>query len=119
MTLKFKIDENLPVEVATLLADAGYDAITVSQQMLGGHPDAGVSEVCRNEGRAILTLDLDFGDIRLYPPREYAGIVVLRLVRLNKPTVLNAVQRLLPILVHEPLVGKLWIVDETRVRIRE
>jgi hypothetical protein len=34
--VKFKIDENLPVEIAGLLRVAGYDAITVIEQELRG-----------------------------------------------------------------------------------
>jgi predicted nuclease of predicted toxin-antitoxin system len=116
--LKFKIDENLPIEVAVLLIDAGYDAVTVPEQKLGGHPDPEISVVCRSESRAIVTLDLDFADIRVYPPEQYEGIVVFRLARLNKRAVVDAAGRLLPLLSDEPLTGKLWIVDETRVRIR-
>ncbi len=116
--MKFKVDENMPVEVAALLAGAGHDALTVPDQQLGGRPDPDVATVCRQEARAVVTLDLDFSDIRAYPPADYAGIIVLRLARLDKHRVLSAVQRLLPVLVQEPLVGKLWIVEETTVRIR-
>jgi predicted nuclease of predicted toxin-antitoxin system len=116
--LKFKVDENMPVEVAALLAQAGHDALTVPDQQLSGHPDPDVARVCKSESRAVVTLDLDFADIRTYPPADYAGIVVLRLSRLDKHRVLSAVQRLLPTLDQEPLEGKLWIVDETTVRIR-
>jgi predicted nuclease of predicted toxin-antitoxin system len=118
LTLKFKVDENMPVEVAALLAQAGHDALTVADQQLGGHSDPDVADVCQRESRVIVTLDLDFANIRTYPPADYAGIVVLRLARLDKRRVLSAVQRLLPTLDQEPLAGKLWIVDETTVRIR-
>jgi len=37
--MKFKIDENLPVEVAELLRQSGYDALTVLDQQLGGEAD--------------------------------------------------------------------------------
>jgi predicted nuclease of predicted toxin-antitoxin system len=77
--LKFKIDENLAVEVAEILADAGHDAITVPQQQLGGRPDPDIAAVCRQEDRAIVSLDLDFADIRAYPPDHYPGLIVLRL----------------------------------------
>lgn len=36
--MEFKIDENLPVEVADLLRQVGYDAITVLEQHLEAHP---------------------------------------------------------------------------------
>ncbi len=115
---KFKVDENLPVEVAELLVDAGYDALTVRDQRIGGCDDPDLAGICRREDRAIITCDLDFSDIRAYPPADYAGIVVLRLARLDKHRVVLAIQRLLPILKSEPLAGRLWIVDETTVRIR-
>ncbi len=116
--LKFKVDENLPVEASELLSGAGHDAVTVHDQRLAGHPDANLASVCQQEGRAVLTLDLDFADIRAYPPGDYPGIIVLRLARLDKSRVLSVLQRLLPVLEHEPLSGKLWIVDEANVRVR-
>ena len=116
--LKFKIDENLPAEAAELLAKEGYDAVTVADQKMVGKPDDNLAAVCQRDGRVMVSLDLDFADIRAYPPGEYAGIVVLRLARLDKPRVLFVLQRLLPVLKSEPLSGKLWIVQENSVRVR-
>jgi predicted nuclease of predicted toxin-antitoxin system len=116
--LKFKVDENLPMEAATLLSNAGYDALTVGDQHMSGESDSVLAAVCRSEMRAVVTLDLDFADIRAYSPADHAGIVVLRLARLDKSRVLEAIQRLLPVLAQESLVGKLWIVENSRVRIR-
>ena len=47
---KFKVDENLPTEVAELLAHAGHDAMTVGDQRMVGQPDANVAIVCQREG---------------------------------------------------------------------
>ena len=118
MISTFKVDENLPFEAVEILAQAGHDAASVLDQSMGGQPDPNVAAVCQQEGRAVVTLDLDFADIRAYPPANYAGIIVLRLARLYKPQILALVQRLLPLLESEPLAGKLWIVDETTVRVR-
>ena len=30
--MRFKVDENLPIEIADLLRDAGFDAMTVHEQ---------------------------------------------------------------------------------------
>jgi len=116
--LKFKIDENLPNEAAGLLAGAGHDAVTVADQQMAGRPDANLAAVCLQEGRAVVTLDLDFADIRAYPPADYPGIIVLRLARLDKTRVLSVLTRLLPVLDEESLAGKLWIVEEASVRVR-
>lgn len=117
--MKFKVDENLPVEVTALLQKAGYDALSVVDQNLGGKADKIISRVCRDENRAIITLDLDFADIRTYPPSEFAGIVVLRLKNQDKFAVTAVMEDLLKVLEKESLDKRLWIVDEQRIRIRE
>ncbi|MBE7438011.1 MAG: DUF5615 family PIN-like protein [Spirochaetales bacterium] len=113
-----KIDENLPQEISELLKVAGHDALTVRQQGLAGKGDDQLASICRAEGRALVTLDLDFSNIRAYPPAEHPGIIVLRLDRQDKQTVLKIMEGILPLLLLEPLKEKLWIVEPDRVRIR-
>jgi len=92
----FKVDENLPVEVAEYLRQAGYDTETVGEEGISGTSDAVLAEVCQIEKRVLLTLDTDFSDIRAYPPEQFSGLVVLRLRRQDKPSVLKVVARLIP-----------------------
>jgi predicted nuclease of predicted toxin-antitoxin system len=118
--MRFKIDENLPVEVADLLRAKMHDAATIFDQQMGGELDPKVASVCKSEERAIITLDLDFSDIRTYPPSEYPGIIILRPRTQSKPDVLALVDKLIPLLNgSEKLVGNLWIVQENGIRIRE
>jgi len=117
--MRFKIDENLPIEAAEALAAAGHDAQTIHDQAMVGNPDPQVAAVCRSEQRALVTLDLDFSDIRAYPPADYPGIIVLRPRNQAKPTVVSLIARLIPLLDSETLIGNLWIVQETALRIRE
>ncbi len=117
--MQFKIDENLPIEAAESLRNARHDALTIHDQQMVGDPDPQIAAVCQSEQRAIVTLDLDFSDIRTYPPGEYHGIVVLRPRTQAKAVVLNLVSQLIPLLNTEPLVGNLWILQETGLRIRE
>lgn len=116
--MHFKIDENLPVEVADLLHQAGYEASTVVEQKLGGKDDMEIAHICQQEHNVLITLDTDFADIRTYPPTNYFGLVVLRLGQQDKPYVLGIVARLLPLFSSEPLEKHLWIVEENRIRIR-
>lgn len=116
--MRFKVDENLPVEIADLLRQHGHDASTVPEQQLAGQPDVQVARVCRIEGRALVILDLDFSDIRQYPPEDYKGIIVLRPALQNTTRLVRLMQRVLPLLNQEPLESSLWIVDNRRVRIR-
>lgn len=116
--MEFKVDENLPVEVVEMLRAAGYDAVSVVEQRLSGAEDSEVARACRTEERVLMTLDVGFGDIRTYHPKEQAGIVVLRLRSQEKPHVLGVVQRLLSVLANETVVGAIWIVEEARIRVR-
>jgi predicted nuclease of predicted toxin-antitoxin system len=116
--LVFKVDENLPEDVAAVLREAGHEAATVASQGLAGAEDAQLSETLKWEGRILVTLDVGFGDIRTYPPGEYPGIVVLRLAKLDRRHVLAAIRRILPVLRTDPVARRLWIVEEHAVRIR-
>jgi predicted nuclease of predicted toxin-antitoxin system len=116
--MQFKVDENLHPDAADVLRDAGRDAMTVLEQNLRGRADREIAEVCLREQRAIITLDLDFSDIREFPPEHYQGIIVLRLVDQSRPAVVRTMRRLLAVMAVERLPGALWIVDEQQVRIR-
>jgi predicted nuclease of predicted toxin-antitoxin system len=115
--MQFKVDENLH-DVAEALLARGHGAATVHDQHLRGSPDARLGEVCRAEGRALVTLDLDFANIRDYPPEDYPGLIVLRLADQSRPYVLGVLRGVLDLLEREPLAGSLWIVEEHQVRIR-
>jgi predicted nuclease of predicted toxin-antitoxin system len=115
--MKFKTDQNLPSEAADLLRSAGHDAVTVGEQQLSGAVDSTVASICQRERRALVTLDLDFADIRAYPPDRHPGFIVLRLARQDKASVLRAVGRTIPLLAGNQITGRLWIVEEHRVRI--
>lgn len=88
MTVRFKLDENMPNAAQALLATRGFDCHTV-----------------------------DFADIRTYPPSAYAGFVVLRPSRPDRDAVLDLVERFL-LIEGEALERSLWIIDTKHVRIR-
>ena len=119
MAACFKIDENVPRAAVTLLGEAGYDVRTVIDQHLGGLPDAAVLDVCRSERRVLVTLDLDFADIRLYPVDSHAGVWVLRPATHSINNILVVLRGALDALGTETCENRLWIVEPSRVRIRQ
>lgn len=115
--MKLKVDENLPAEVVGLLRSRGHDVETVLGEGLGGAKDPRVLTACSTEGRALLTLDLDFSNVVAYPPEHTPGLIVLRPGRQSTRLVLALIERvLLPVLELQPVAGKLWVVDPTQVR---
>jgi len=115
--LKLKLDENLGPAAAVLFREAGHDVRLTREQGLGGREDSVLIEVCRIEGRCLVTLDLDFGQILRFPPSRYAGIAILRLpVPMSQSGLQEAVQALLMGLEKREIQGKLWIVARGKIR---
>ncbi len=69
--MKFKIDENLPADVAEILEQSGYDAVTVLDQQLVGMGDLELVSLCCKEDRALITLDTD---LRRHPDLSTARV---------------------------------------------
>lgn len=116
--MKFKIDENLPSDLGALFRADRHDAHSVLDENLRGASDPSIAATCQGEQRILITLDLDFSNIKNYPPQDYYGIIVLRLARQDRDTVLAIVPRILTLLQTEPIAQRLWIVDDNRTRIR-
>lgn len=67
----------------------------------------------------LVTLDLDFADIRQHPPSSHEGIWVLRPPRQSIRDTLAVLTGALSLVSREETHGRLWIVEPRRVRIRE
>lgn len=117
--MKFKLDENLPELVGDSLSALGHDAHTVAQESLSGaHADT-VLRACVAEDRILITLDLDFSDIRADPPGSYPGVWVLRPSKQTMKAIEALVLAGVRLSAVERVRGQLWVIDETRVRIRD
>jgi predicted nuclease of predicted toxin-antitoxin system len=117
--VKFKTDENLPLEAASTLRDCGFDVETVQDESLSGADDRTIATYARGEGRILLPLDLDFANIRAYPPDEYSGIIVLRPKGQDKRTVVTYVRRVAAVLDQRNPMRELWVVERDRIRFRQ
>jgi len=118
VALRFKLDENVPGAVAALLREAGHDVRSALEQELGGCSDERLLRACREETRVLVTLDLDFGDIRAYPPADHSGVWVLRPNLQSIEALLELVRVALPVAINEQVARRLWIIEPGQVRIR-
>ena len=116
--MTFKVDENLPVELAEDLRGLGHGCDTVVGEGLCGAPDPVVVEAARGEGRVLLTLDKGIADIVRYPVHGHAGVVLFRPDSAGRRAVLLFVRARLSELLEMPLAGQLTIVGPSRIRVR-
>ena len=116
--MKFKLDENLGTVGQQLLALEGYDVMTVAEQRLSGSLDEDLFAICRNEGRALITLDQDFAQTLRFAPDQSAGLIVLRIGgRVTPGKIEVCMLTLVAFLRTRKIEQALWIVEPARIRV--
>ncbi len=116
--MRFKVNENLPAEVAVELRLHGHSAETVVGEGLAGVADPAVVEVARAEDRVLLTLDKGIANLLRYPKGAHSGVVLFRPGSVGRRAVLAFVKGHLPSLLSLDLKGRVTVVTDTRIRIR-
>ena len=116
--MKIKIDENLPVSLASLFDEFGHDADTVEDEGLLGHSDDEVWFAAKSEDRLIVTQDLDFADMRRFAGPGNPGVILLRLDNFSKPSIMRRIHEVLR---SEDLNwrGCIVVVNQKRIRVRK
>ena len=113
-----KLDENLSDAHAELLCQMGYECDRVTDEGLSGAPDKVIWQVCCQEQRFFITLDLDFSDIRRFPSGTHPGILLLRPRTRSRKSVLELLAKIIAEYPLTSLAGCLVVADERQTRIR-
>ncbi len=117
MMIKIKLDENLGRRGKDILIEAGFDTETVFDENLCSSSDHHLIQVCQDEKRILVTLDLDFANPFVFDPTKYYGIAVIRLHKNPKPNELyNCIKTLVKGLLNNDIHNKLWIIEEKSIR---
>jgi predicted nuclease of predicted toxin-antitoxin system len=115
--MRFQLDENLGKRGLEIFSEFGHDVDTVVDEGLQSADDTSLIDICRQERRCLVSLDLDFSSPLVFPPEQYAGIAVLRLPHQSSPRDLyELVRRLAAATTDRDLAGKLWIVQKSGIR---
>ena len=118
--MRFLIDADLPRRTVDVVRAHGHEATDVRDVVPPLLLDPEIAAYARRERLCLVSCDWGFSDIRNYPPRDYAGLVVLEQPKnaaaddklalvehlLNQPHVLSK------------LPGRLAIVSAKRIRLR-
>jgi hypothetical protein len=116
--VKFKLDENLPIELVDDLHSLGHDADTVISEGLRGATDPTVVHAALASDRILLTLDKGIANLKRYPTHQHAGVVLFRPDTFGRGAVLSFVRTRLPELLLIDLIGRLTVVTASRIRFR-
>lgn len=75
MPLKVLCDENLPTAIANSLKEWNLDVVRVKPGMV----DPEIASQARYEERIILKIDSDSSNILAYPPKDFFGIIRIKI----------------------------------------
>jgi len=116
--MKLKLDENISRHVKPMLMSLGHDVLTVADENLLSKPDKEIAGAAFNEERMLLTLDVEFADLRKYPPGSHPGILLFRPLSYGPRSVNQFIIDFMSSTDLEKLISCVVIIDSTRVRIR-
>lgn len=118
--MKFKLDENFGTRTQRIFRESGHEVDSVRDESLQGTPDLRLYQVCCEEKRCLVTLDLDFADVTRFPPDKVGGIVVIRVPRNPSLELLERlVRQFLQATKRESVENRLWIVEVDRIRVHQ
>lgn len=116
--MKLKLDENLSRHLKPILINLGHDVLTAADENLLSHPDVEVAAGAAHEGRILLPLDIEFADLRKYPPGSHPGIVLFRPVSLGPLSVNRFVEQFVRSTNLSALSGCVAVVEPQGIRVR-
>jgi predicted nuclease of predicted toxin-antitoxin system len=116
--MKVKLDENLSRYLKGEIEPFGHDVDTVAEEGLLSQPDTNVGAAAKADERMLFTLDLDFSDIRRFPPGTHPGIVVFRPISFGTNEVNRFVTNFVSNSDLSSIAGCLVVVEPNRIRVR-
>jgi predicted nuclease of predicted toxin-antitoxin system len=76
--LRFLVDESLSPRLATLLRDAGHEALHVRDLALTSAPDRDVLANAKSDERVLITADTDFGTLLALEGADAPSVILFR-----------------------------------------
>lgn len=116
MSLRFLLDENVPVDVGTALSARGHDVLQLPPHLRSA-ADHTVLTLAAEQDRALVTLDTDFGAlVFLFGQRPPPAVVLIRLPPPELVRRIGAVVVAIELAVRD--AGSFVVIDSNGVRVR-
>lgn len=117
--MRFLLDANMPRSALAALRSFGHGADHVRDIGLGDATDDRIAASAVAATATLISRDLDFADVRRFPPQDTQGILVLRLPDDTlADEVASVLVRFLRTSMVTHLPGHLVILERDRVRFR-
>jgi len=78
MTVRFFLDENIPNSTVDMLEGLGYEIEHARTAGFHGCSDEEIAKYAKEQKAILVSRDLDFGNVLLYPRGSHHGMIVIR-----------------------------------------
>jgi len=113
--MRFLVDECVGPSVVRWLRENNHDA-TSAYEDCRGWEDESILEKAYSEGRIVVTMDKDFGDMVFRMKMPHCGIILLRSAYRSPSKKIEMMKTILSL--HESdISGRFVVVTETAIRI--
>lgn len=109
-SLKFLLDENVDVRIASFLQEKGFSTLICPKGLKNGD----VIALAVKEGCVLLTNDTDFTHPRYSENKDFPGIIVFRIHPPDREKLCKALDKLLSKATEKELAGKAHFLEEVR-----
>jgi predicted nuclease of predicted toxin-antitoxin system len=116
--MRFLLDMGISPRVAEFLREEQHDAVHLFEQGLGRLPDRDILTKARDEGRILLTHDLDFADLLAASGADLPSVILFRLSDMRPASVRLHLARVLTDFSLDLERGAIISVSDRRIRVR-
>ena len=118
-SLRFLLDANMPRSMKNALKRLRVDVVDSRDILKPEASDREIFKLACRENRILVTRDLDFSNILLYPPKTHPGIIVMRTRAMKSKRINSLLEFFLKNVPNEHIIQRLVILAPRRFRIRK
>ncbi len=115
--MRLVADENCDFSVVVDLRLAGYDVVSITEQMPGADDETVIDFAC-SERRLLITEDKDFGQLVFAAAKQNSGVILIRYPASARSALTAAVLKLLSDN-GENLYSRFAVLEPGRVRVAQ
>jgi len=116
--MRFLIDADVPRCITKSLISMGHDVVDIRDVRPSATADTSIYQLLKEQNRILITRDMHFSNILLYPPAPNAGIIVLRTHLLGISEILAIIEDLIKRIPEKELIGSLVMARKSHYRLR-
>lgn len=116
--MKFLADMGISPRTVNWLKNRGYDAVHLVEEGLETLPDDEILVKARNEGRILLTVDLDFGYLLAISGEQLPSVILFRLGNERYEIIHERLAEVLSLCERDLATGVIVSVTDETYRVR-